>query len=596
MKTITKKLIPLLLTAVFAFGLFGFLSVTSSKAAPQPVNAEVPVGFTGIDISELGDKTITDNDNAKGWSYTHRHLGVPAILNLNNANGRFYLTGENSDLRVIINTQAGPVCELVLDNVKITTLADANVKFFLRTYTSCNITLVGDNHITSENGGITIFNGSRVVIKGDGTLSIQADGKASAEGALNYGSETNNYVAVEESASVILETIGTAAWGGIIIPGAVTGLDEQKIYVGPGASLYAKGASGMRVTHTSSTNVTLEVDGTATFEGNGGINCSGYTYLRIIGEGTVTAIANGSMSQAVSAAGNIRVGDDVTLKITNRSDYEETHIFEAYDAGTTYRWELSNATIIGGKLTDSSITVSIASKQTGTVKRVPRTVTVIVNVAISVTAPVAGEMQVTTATAGGVDYTCGSVSWSPNHFTFTAGYQYTATVTLTAQEDYTFEGGLTGTVTINGNAAVIGNHTSETVTLSYQFAGENHTHSYGTAWKSDATGHWHECSCGDKSGFAEHTAGGWIVDVAATDTEEGSRHRECTVCGYVTTEVIPVGGGNGDGGGKGGLGGGAIAAIVIVCVLAVGVGSFAVFWFVVKKKTFADFAAIFKRK
>ena len=45
-----------------------------------------------------------------------------------------------------------------------------------------------------------------------------------------------------------------------------------------------------------------------------------------------------------------------------------------------------------------------------------------------------------------------------------------------------------------------------------------HTHTYGTEWKSDATYHWHECSCGEKADEAAHTYG-------ESDT--------CTICGYV---------------------------------------------------------------
>lgn len=47
---------------------------------------------------------------------------------------------------------------------------------------------------------------------------------------------------------------------------------------------------------------------------------------------------------------------------------------------------------------------------------------------------------------------------------------------------------------------------------------------------------------------------------------------------------------------KKGLSGGAIAAIVIVSVLVLGIGGFALVWFVILKKTFADFVAIFKKK
>ena len=67
-----------------------------------------------------------------------------------------------------------------------------------------------------------------------------------------------------------------------------------------------------------------------------------------------------------------------------------------------------------------------------------------------------------------------------------------------------------------------------------------HSHSYGDEWKSDANGHWHECSCGDRSGYAAHNPGGWIVDQAATSSTAGRRHRECTDCRYWTqTETIP---------------------------------------------------------
>ncbi|MBQ7995698.1 MAG: InlB B-repeat-containing protein [Bacilli bacterium] len=45
-----------------------------------------------------------------------------------------------------------------------------------------------------------------------------------------------------------------------------------------------------------------------------------------------------------------------------------------------------------------------------------------------------------------------------------------------------------------------------------------------------------------------------------------------------------------------GLGGGAIAGIVIGSVLVAGIAGFALVWFVIKKKTWADFLALFKKK
>jgi len=70
-------------------------------------------------------------------------------------------------------------------------------------------------------------------------------------------------------------------------------------------------------------------------------------------------------------------------------------------------------------------------------------------------------------------------------------------------------------------------------------------HSFGSDWENDDLSHWHECSCGEASDEASHTPGVWIVDVAATATTDGSRHKECTTCGFITeAEVIPATGGN----------------------------------------------------
>ena len=46
---------------------------------------------------------------------------------------------------------------------------------------------------------------------------------------------------------------------------------------------------------------------------------------------------------------------------------------------------------------------------------------------------------------------------------------------------------------------------------------------------------------------------------------------------------------------KKGLSGGAIAGIVIGSVLLAGIGGFAIFWFAVKKKTFADLGVVLKK-
>ena len=77
------------------------------------------------------------------------------------------------------------------------------------------------------------------------------------------------------------------------------------------------------------------------------------------------------------------------------------------------------------------------------------------------------------------------------------------------------------------------------IEATYKDAPPSHTHSYGTEWKYDGTNHWHECACGDKADIAAHSASEWIVDTAATETTDGAKHKECTVCKKVL-ETAPI--------------------------------------------------------
>ena len=91
------------------------------------------------------------------------------------------------------------------------------------------------------------------------------------------------------------------------------------------------------------------------------------------------------------------------------------------------------------------------------------------------------------------------------------------------------------TITVNANT---------TVTAIWEDIPAGHTHSYGSEWKSDADKHWHECSCGAKAEEAAHTASNWILDTPATAATDGTKHKECTECGYVMeTGTIPATGG-----------------------------------------------------
>ena len=90
-----------------------------------------------------------------------------------------------------------------------------------------------------------------------------------------------------------------------------------------------------------------------------------------------------------------------------------------------------------------------------------------------------------------------------------------------------------------------------------------HTHTYaGSPWYQDATSHWHQCTdstCPDPRASATELASHtfvWKVDQAATTTQTGLKHEECTVCSYKRSEntvidKLPDGGNTNPGGNTG---------------------------------------------
>lgn len=166
--------------------------------------------------------------------------------------------------------------------------------------------------------------------------------------------------------------------------------------------------------------------------------------------------------------------------------------------------------------------------------------------AVQVAAPVAGEkpsfngITVTSSNADKIKKAL--VFWSDTSTPFVAGQEYSATVYLEPKEGVTFADDMK--LNVNGKVVDL---LSKDPDGSVQFlvkitaTGSTHTHSYGTEWKYDGTNHWHECECGDKANIAAHSASEWIVDTAATETADGAKHKECTVCKKVLeTATIPA--------------------------------------------------------
>lgn len=179
--------------------------------------------------------------------------------------------------------------------------------------------------------------------------------------------------------------------------------------------------------------------------------------------------------------------------------------------------------------------------------------------AVTVAAPVQG-LEPWNAIASDTRYTVANTQWMTGDGTalnpgdtFAPGMAYTVKVTLEASSGYAFQlkeftnGANTVKATVfavNNLTVTPGNGSSkDSVNLFYTFTATEggHTHSYSDDWKFGTASHWKECSCGDQAEMADHTAGDWIIDTAATATTEGARHKECTVCRYVMeTAVIPA--------------------------------------------------------
>ncbi len=67
----------------------------------------------------------------------------------------------------------------------------------------------------------------------------------------------------------------------------------------------------------------------------------------------------------------------------------------------------------------------------------------------------------------------------------------------------------------------------------------SHEHVAGEEWQKNESQHWKVCAeDGEKLEVADHAFGEWVTDNAATCTEKGKKHKECSVCGYKTEEEI----------------------------------------------------------
>ena len=67
-------------------------------------------------------------------------------------------------------------------------------------------------------------------------------------------------------------------------------------------------------------------------------------------------------------------------------------------------------------------------------------------------------------------------------------------------------------------------------------------HNFSDEWKSDESGHWHECMTKkhtDVADKADHTFDAGVVTTQPTEAAEGVKTFTCTVCGYQKTKSVP---------------------------------------------------------
>lgn len=88
------------------------------------------------------------------------------------------------------------------------------------------------------------------------------------------------------------------------------------------------------------------------------------------------------------------------------------------------------------------------------------------------------------------------------------------------------------------NTALISEGESEAVICTVN------AHEYTGEWKYDNENHWQLCQCGEKGNISAHKFGEWNVTKEPSASEEGSRVKVCSVCGYKFTETIPANSGS----------------------------------------------------
>lgn len=242
------------------------------------------------------------------------------------------------------------------------------------------------------------------------------------------------------------------------------------------------------------------------------------SFTLTVGDVTAIPVPQAEPSLVWTGAEQIGVSEGTGYTLTGHKATDAGDYTAAATLVSGYRWE-------DGTAEEKSISWSIAK-------------------AAAPAAPTGLAGVAPTATDG----TDGKLTGTTDEMEYSAGIAFPNPQDCGAEETTGLAAG-TYYVRVKESANRLAGEAAEVNVPAYEAPAPEHRHTWSGDWSTNTTHHWHNCTgenCpiqadSEKDGYAAHTAGEWIIDQAATATMEDVKHRECTVCGYVTeTAAIPT--------------------------------------------------------
>jgi len=315
-------------------------------------------GMATINISTLDGTDTNNSANAASqsqWTYN----AANRVLTLSTYSGNYILTGANTNLSVKVEELN---IKLTLNGAQIySTKFDNYPLNVLGNY--CVVTLIGNNildHNIGDSYGATPLriNNDCVITtsSSSGSLLCRTVSSNNSQGIyLNEG-----VLNISESAKVSVDCRGR----GILM------VNNSIINVGQNAVLDVKAGAWGLLTGNGNKNLTLNSDGVTSITADVWtivFNPSGL--LTLGGKGTVTLTGKSSNSgKMISIDSNVRIGDDVTLRMINIGSQPATNTFQKSNTGSNYMWKVTGGTYTESVL-KASINVTVKPGTTATVSR-----------------------------------------------------------------------------------------------------------------------------------------------------------------------------------------------------------------------------------